>query len=243
MAAHGGVSVHPFPTAELFIGHPVYAAKLFGREADGGVSLRQFLLQCLAEGLDFGELRQGLFEVSDAAPHRCNAGGFQLAAGDGQGLGECLQVYVPHEGTVDDYTVPAHALGITGAFAAVQHEVVAPAAFHFCPHTLQGGGNQVQGMLHAVDGAGYGIVEVSQVVIDRPAAGDAPRQADAVLLQVGEVYLGIDALVLAHNHGRRVLPQAKRLAGELLQQELVVRHVPVRVGAKVNNVLHAARLG
>ena len=152
------------------------------------------------ECLDVGKLWEKSAKVGDAAVDRSDTGRREFAPRYGKRVCECVQVHVPHEGPVNHDAVPGKALCIAGAFPAACGEVVAAGALNVGPKLEKGFGNDVQGIAHLVYGAGYAVVEVSQVVINGAAACHAPGQENAVLPEVGEIDLCIGTLVEADNH-------------------------------------------
>ena len=145
---------------------------------------------------------------------------------------------------MDHQPVLGDALGIAGAFASVHEDVVPTADFRRNAQCAQGTGHRLHiGRivgLQVADASCDGVVEILQVVIHGSAARHAPGQDNALFPQVGEIDLGVRALVQANNDGRPVLPQVEnRLVRlELFQAELVERHVEVRVRRAVLEVFH-----
>ena len=128
-----------------------------------------------------------------------------------------------------------------GAFEPVYHYIIAPGPLCGKAQAAQGIGHQIIITFNLPCRPYDAVVEISKVMVHRPAAGYAPRQFDAMSLQIGEIHLRVSALIKADDNRRRILPQAEHgVPAEPLQEELIVRHVPVGISAVIDEVSHCA---
>ena len=132
--------------------------------------------------------------------------------------------------------VAPDALGKAGALAAVDGYVVAACEFRRHSECFEGVDDDGQIFreipFQVTRAAGDGIVEVLKVVINRSAACDAPGKHDALLPQIGEIYLGRRVLVEPYYDRRAVLPQEEHrfVHQQALKAGLVEGHVEMRIG-------------
>ena len=105
-----------------------------------------------------------------------------------------------------------HVLGAPREFPAVDGQVVPAVELGLHAEFFQGP-NHGHGVPGEVEGAALvvgddeGVVQVAQVVVDRPSSGDPPDHPDSPFLHEGPVHFLCCVLEAAHDNGRFVLPE------------------------------------
>ena len=120
---------------------------------------------------------------------------------------------------------------VAGYFPAADEDVVPAAGRGVDAEAAQG---RYYG-LRAHSTADYAVVEVLEVVVDRPASCDPAREQYAVLPEEVEVHLAVGVLVQAYDHRGPVAPEVEQrpFRPEFPKAVFVEGHVEVRIRRRV----------
>jgi hypothetical protein len=174
-------------------------------------------------------------DIGHTASHRFHRlvgefGRIRLQRGD-----EMVHFCGEQKGAVVQDAVLPDMLGIPGEFKPVDREVVPAleACFdaQFGQHLEDGFGEtpEIDQMALAA-GTDKGKIQVSQVMKDRSATGNASHYLNIMLLDKIDVDLGKGVLVLAYNNRGAVLPEHENVILKLLQDVLFRCEIEMRIG-------------
>jgi len=151
-------------------------------------------------------------DIRHPAPHGLEALGGELLLVHCEGPAENGKVRVEEEGPVVEEPPFVHVLGAPRKLPPVDGQVVPAVELGFYTELFQGP-NHRHGVPGEVEGGALvvghdeGVIQVSQVMVDRPSAGDPPDHADSPFLHECPVHLLGGVLEAPHDDGGGILPE------------------------------------